>query len=124
MQGIEAGRVTFLTIPTSGTATDGSNNEIPRTDDINAIFNAIIDDDPLPGEQAAKKKQSSSSKKQTTAAGATTSTSQTPSTVSATAQNPSNVGVRVLNGTGKAGQAADASDQLTCLLYTSDAADE
>ena len=113
MQGIEAGRVTFLTIPTSGTATDGSNNEIPRTDDINAIFNAIIDDDPLPGEQAAKKKQSSSSKKQTTAAGATTSTSQTPSTVSATAQNPSNVGVRVLNGTGKAGQAADASDQLT-----------
>lgn len=113
MQGIEAGRVTFLTIPTSGTATDGSNNEIPRTDDINAIFNAIIDDDPLPGEQAAKKKQSSSSKKQTTAAGATTSMSQTPSTVSATAQNPSNVGVRVLNGTGKAGQAADASDQLT-----------
>jgi len=48
--------VTFLTVPTSGTATDGSNNEIPRTDDINAIFNAIIDDDPLPGEQAAKKK--------------------------------------------------------------------
>ncbi|WP_287001768.1 MULTISPECIES: LCP family protein [Gordonia] len=113
MQGIEAGRVTFLTIPTSGTTTDGSNNEIPRTDDINAIFNAIIDDDPLPGEQAAKKKQSSSSKKQTTAAGAATSTSETPSTISATAQNPSNVGVRVLNGTGKTGQAADASDKLT-----------
>lgn len=114
MQGIEAGRVTFLTIPTSGTATDGSNNEIPRTDDINAIFNAIIDDQPLPGEQAAKKKSGSSSKKQTTAAGATTtSTSETPTAVSATAQNPGNVGVRVLNGTGRAGQASDASDQLT-----------
>ncbi|MGV9479537.1 LCP family glycopolymer transferase [Gordonia aichiensis] len=95
MQGIEAGRVTFLTVPTSGTATDGSNNEIPRTDDINAIFNAIIDDDPLPGEQAAKKKQgSSSTKKQTTAAGSTTSTPETPSTVSAPRVGDLDVGGR------------------------------
>ncbi|MGV9857808.1 LCP family protein [Gordonia sp. NPDC003425] len=111
MQGIEAGRVTFLTIPTSGTATDGSNNEIPRTDDINAIFNAIIDDQPLPGE-AAKKKASSSTSKQTSAAGDQTTAPANPSKVSATAQNPGNVGVRVLNGTGRGGQAAEVSDQL------------
>ncbi len=109
MQGIEAGRVTFLTIPTAGTTTDGSNNEIPRTDDINAIFNAIIDDKPLPGEK--RKKAAAES---TTSSSAPTSTKPAgPTKVSATAQNPGNVGVRVLNGTGRAGTAAETASQLS-----------
>ena len=49
MQNVEAGAVSFLTIPTAGTNDWG--NEIPRTDDIEAIFTAIIDDLPLPGEK-------------------------------------------------------------------------
>lgn len=111
MQGIEAGRVTFLTIPTAGTTTDGSNNEIPRSDDINAIFNAIIDDHPLPGEKA--KKASSNDKTSSSSSSPTSTKPATPTKVSATAQNPGNVGVRVLNGTGRSGVAAEVSDQLS-----------
>lgn len=119
MQGIEAGRVTFLTIPTSGTSEDGQNNEIPRTDDIDNIFNAIIDDDPLPGEKT-KKPAPGSSKKSTSsssnsAAGA--APKATPTRVSATAQSPGNVGVRVLNGSGRTGAASEMSDQLAPLGF-------
>ncbi|WP_238423375.1 LCP family protein [Gordonia sp. 'Campus'] len=113
MQGIEAGRVSFLTIPTSGTSTDGANNEIPRTDDIDAIFDAIIDDLPLPGEQARKKpttsKAPSSPSAPSSNAGADAGA---PGPVTATAQNPGNVGVRVLNGTGQTGLASEVSEQL------------
>lgn len=49
LQGINAGRITFVTIPTVGQA-DEEGNEIPRTADIRALFDAIIGDDPLPGE--------------------------------------------------------------------------
>ncbi|GAA3720628.1 LCP family protein [Gordonia hankookensis] len=111
MQGIEAGRVTFLTIPTSGTTTDGLNNEIPRTEAINAIFNSIIDDDPLPGEKAKKKAASSASKSPSSSAAAPSSEAA-PTKLSATAQSPGNVGVRVLNGTDRSGVASEVSDQL------------
>lgn len=106
MQGIEAGRVTFITLPTSGTATDGSNNELPNTDAINAIFNAIIDDQPLPGEQAEKTGTSSSARPSTT-------TPAAPTKVAATAQNPGNVSLRVLNGSGRSGVASEVSDQMS-----------
>ncbi|WP_425415122.1 LCP family protein, partial [Rhodococcus phenolicus] len=49
LQNVDAGAVTFLTVPTDGTNDWG--NEIPRLDDIKAIFQAIIDDEPLPGEK-------------------------------------------------------------------------
>lgn len=51
LQNVDAGAVTFLTIPTTGTTDYG--NEIPNDDAIGAIFKAIIDDDPLPGEERA-----------------------------------------------------------------------
>lgn len=50
LQRVEASKVTFLTVPTAGTNDWG--NEIPRSTDIRSIFDAIIDDKPLPGEQA------------------------------------------------------------------------
>ncbi|MCZ4579831.1 LCP family protein [Gordonia amicalis] len=109
MQGIEAGRVSFLTIPTSGTTTDGSNNEIPRTDDVDAIFNAIIDDLPLPGEKVEKKKPTS---KAPSRAPSSRNSTETPGRINATAQNPGNIGIRVLNGTSTTGLAAEVSDQL------------
>jgi len=49
LQGINAGRITFVTVPTTGIA-DYEGNEQPRTEDINALFDAIIEDKPLPGE--------------------------------------------------------------------------
>ncbi len=49
LQGINAGRITFVTVPTTG-YTDAEGNEEPRTEDIRALFDAIIDDEPLPGE--------------------------------------------------------------------------
>ncbi|CCQ17785.1 LytR/CpsA/Psr family protein [Rhodococcus sp. AW25M09] len=52
LQNVDAGAVTFLTIPTTGTNDYG--NEIPNDDAIGAIFQAIIDDDPLPGEERAE----------------------------------------------------------------------
>lgn len=50
MKGINTGRITILTIPTIGTSTDGAGNEIPNKKSTDALFNAIIDDNPLPGE--------------------------------------------------------------------------
>ncbi|WP_424183392.1 LCP family protein [Actinokineospora sp. G85] len=52
MQGIDAGRVTFITVPTVGEPNDRNNEEL-RRDDNRALFRAIIDDAPLPGERAA-----------------------------------------------------------------------
>ena len=49
LQGISAGRITFVTVPTTR-VTDADGNEEPRTSDIRALFDAIINDDPLPGE--------------------------------------------------------------------------
>ncbi|WP_026919626.1 LCP family protein [Gordonia shandongensis] len=100
MQGMDAGAVTFLTIPTSGTTTDGENNEIPRTDDIDAIFNAIIDDDPLPGEKKPPKPKR------------TKSSTKAPAPQELTAQNAANLSVRVLNGTGADGLAGETQSVL------------
>ena len=108
MRGIEAGRVTFVTIPTSGTSEDGQNNELPRDEDIQALFTAIIDDDPLPGEKPKPKPKKTDAKDAQPAPAPAT-----PSKVSALAMTPSNVGVRVLNGTNTAGLAGHASEQLT-----------
>jgi LCP family protein required for cell wall assembly len=49
LQGVNAGRITFVTVPTTGIA-DYEGNEQPRTEDISALFDAIIEDKPLPGE--------------------------------------------------------------------------
>lgn len=127
MQGLDAGRVSFLTIPTSGTSMDGLNNEIPRLDDVDAIFDAIIDDQPLPGEHdsgqmppdsddGSRDSDSSGSDDGGPPAPAPApepTAPAAPEEVSTTAQNPGNVSVRVLNGTGVGGAAATMSEQLS-----------
>ena len=52
VQGVNAGRITFVTVPTVGYA-DEYGNEVPRSDDMRALFDAIINDDPLPEEKNA-----------------------------------------------------------------------
>lgn len=48
LQKVAAGHITFVTVPTS--ETDENGDEVPRMDDMRALFDAIINDDPLPGE--------------------------------------------------------------------------
>ncbi|MGH3881720.1 MAG: LCP family protein, partial [Actinophytocola sp.] len=51
LQGIEAGRVTFVTVPTVGEANDRGNEDL-RVEDTNALMSAIRKDSPLPGEKS------------------------------------------------------------------------
>ena len=103
MQGMDAGAVTFLTIPTAGTSTDGQFNELPRTEAVDAIFNAIIDDEALPGE----KKKSDTERTE-----APTTTQKAPERKEMTAQHAANLMVRVLNGTEQSGVADTVMNEL------------
>ncbi|WP_051385796.1 LCP family protein [Actinokineospora inagensis] len=49
LQNLEAGRVTFITVPTVGLP-NARDNEVLRKGDSDALFKAIIDKTPLPGE--------------------------------------------------------------------------
>lgn len=95
LQDLESGAVTFLTVPTAGTTSDG--NEIPRTADIQAIFQAIRDDQPLPGEKTAP---------------APPPTSEAPVPPSLTAVDPSTLSLQVSNGSGLAGLANTTASEL------------
>ncbi|MEU4341362.1 LCP family protein [Nocardia sp. NPDC023852] len=97
LQKVDAGAVTFLTIPTAGTTSYG--NEIPRESDIKAIFRAVIDDQPLPGE-----------KKVAPAPGS--STTAPPAPPKLTAVDPSTVSLLVSNASGVGGVANKASTKL------------
>ncbi|WP_255028863.1 LCP family protein [Rhodococcus sp. GA1] len=98
MQNVEAGAVSFLTIPTAGTNDWG--NEIPRTDDIKAIFTAIIDDLPLPGEKRGEDP---------------TEVASAPPAEPLPAQlavDPSTVSVQVSNASGLSGLAAGTAEEV------------
>ncbi|MFD6464087.1 LCP family protein, partial [Streptomyces roseolus] len=97
LQKVEAGAVTFLTIPTAGTTSYG--NEIPRETDIKAIFSAIRDDRPLPGEKTAEPVPSAP----TTPPPPPTYTAVDPSTVSLIVSNGSDVQGRALQVANKLG---------------------
>lgn len=95
LQDLDSGAVTFLTVPTAGTTSYG--NEIPRTSDIQAIFQAIRDDQPLPGEKTAP---------------APPPTSQAPVPPSLTAVDPSTLSLLVSNGSGIAGLASSTASEM------------
>lgn len=110
MQGINAGRITFVTLPTVGYP-DEEGNEVPRTEDVRALFDAIINDQPLPGENDMNETLSPISTAPTTATttasetyddGFTTTVTTTPTTpetsteqVAAVAADPRDVTVQV-----------------------------
>ncbi|MGW0043507.1 LCP family protein [Rhodococcus sp. NPDC003348] len=105
LQKVDAGAVTFLTVPTAGTNELG--NEIPRLDDIKAIFQAIIDDEPLPGEE---RKHDAAA---TSAAATPPATAVTPAPAAGVlAVDPSMVSVQVSNASGVTGVAAEAAETL------------
>ena len=100
MQNVDAGAVTFLTVPTAGTNEWG--NEIPRTDDITSIFRAIIDDDPLPGEERS-----------TPAPGSAPEPTEPSESAMVDALPPSEASVQVSNASGISGAAATTADNLS-----------
>ena len=108
IQGLNAGRVTFVTIPTGITDADG--NEPPRVDDVKALFDAIINDDPLPEEKNADNTPVPATPQSPTAAPAPPDPAG--DLVDAVTTDPSGVTVRVSNSTGEDGLAATATTEL------------
>ncbi|WP_082948884.1 LCP family protein [Mycobacterium sp. 1274756.6] len=98
VQGVSAGHVTFVTVPTG--ETDENGDEPPRTADMRALFTAIIDDDPLPGEDPAAPTSSSAAP------------DANPEQIQATSTDPDSVTVQVSNSTDSSGLAAQATDAL------------
>lgn len=127
LQGVNAGRITFVTVPTTG-YTDAEGNEEPRTEDIRALFDSIIDDDPLPGENdknetlnplsgSATSSGTSSSPTTTTSSSTesmweTDPTQTTTEQVNAVAADPRDVTVQVTNATETSGLANTAATQF------------
>jgi LCP family protein required for cell wall assembly len=114
IQGVNAGRITFVTVPTVGYA-DEYGNETPRTDDMRALFDAIINDDPLPEEKNPDNTPVPGTPEST--ASATPEAAPAPAElnaelVNAVTTNPADVTVRVSNSTGEDGLASTAATEL------------
>ncbi|WP_407686928.1 LCP family protein [Mycobacterium sp. HUMS_1102779] len=118
LQGIAAGHITFVTVPTG--VTDENGDEPPRTADMRALFDAIIDDDPLPleNDHNAQRLGASSASGSTTTSTPTSAPAKTPAPSpevrreQVTTASPHDVTVRVSNATAKSGLAAAATTQL------------
>jgi LCP family protein required for cell wall assembly len=119
IQGVNAGRVTFVTVPTVGYA-DEYGNETPRTDDMRALFDAIINDDPLPEEKNPDNTPVPGTPESTASATPDANPSTKPAPpeqgaaelVNAVTTNPQDITVRVSNSTGEDGLGATAASEL------------
>ena len=120
LQGVAAGRITFVTVPTVGYA-DEYGNETPRTDDMRSLFDAIINDDPLPEEKNADNTPVPGTPESTVSAAPesdqpdpTTSEPASPTgeLVDAVTTNPQDITVQVSNSTGEDGLASTAASEL------------
>ncbi|HEX2283928.1 MAG TPA: LCP family protein [Mycobacterium sp.] len=114
IQGVAAGRITFLTVPTTGYM-DEYGNEHLREEDTRAIFDAIINDDPLPEEKNADNTPVPGTP-ESTASATPESPSQdaapTSELVDAITTNPQDITVQVSNSTGEDGLGATAASEL------------
>lgn len=105
MQGLNAADVTFITVPTVGEANENG-NEVLRDADTAALFDAIVDGTPLPGEAPATSPP---------APAPPPPPAMPPPTGPALA--PEDVVLRVLNASGVDGQAASAARALQGLGF-------
>jgi LCP family protein required for cell wall assembly len=114
VQGLTAGRVTFLTVPTGETDSEG--NEPLRNDDNRALFDAIINDDPLPGENNLNETTTPTTASNTPLASNSPPSSTAPrggdELVDAVTTEPQNITVRVSNSTGQDGLGATAANEM------------
>ncbi|OBG33388.1 LCP family protein [Mycolicibacter heraklionensis] len=130
LQKVAAGHITFVTVPTS--ETDENGDEVPRMDDVRALFDAIINDDPLPGEND----HNATSVPTTAAANPTTPSTSLPGApappavkplseqVHAVTTSPADVTVRVSNATEQSGLAGATSEGLQQWGFNVDNADD
>ncbi|MET0474927.1 MAG: LCP family protein [Mycobacterium sp.] len=109
VQGVNAGRITFVTVPTVGYA-DEYGNEVPRTDDMRSLFDAIINDDPLPEEKNADNTPVPETAQAPSSTAAPTDVNG--ELVNAVTTNPGDITVRVSNSTGENGLASTAASEL------------
>ncbi len=140
LQGINAGRITFVTVPTTG-VTDWEGNEVPSTEGVRALFDAIIDDELLPGENDLNETLSpltvatgaGETTAETTGAGedylelsdvaaeSATQPSSRPTTtieeVRAVAADPRDVTVQVANPTERTGLATAATEEFELFRF-------
>ncbi len=104
MQGVQTGRVTFITVPTVGEANERGNEEL-RVEANQALFEAIRQDAPLPGEEPVKKPADDASKKPQQS---TLAQDQPQGPV-----DPKTIKIQVLNGGNPtSGIAGDTADEL------------
>lgn len=108
LQGMAAGHITFVTVPTG--VTDQNGDEPARTADMRALFDAIIDDDPLPGENDTNAQHLG--KNTTPAPTPTKAPRADPTPEQVTTAPPQDVTVQVSNSTGQPGLAATATTEL------------
>jgi LCP family protein required for cell wall assembly len=109
VQGMTAGHVSFVTVPTG--VTDENGDEPPRTSDMRALFDAIINDDALPGENDMNATPSPPTSTQPSK-GPQAGQPPHPEHLQAVAAAPQDVTVQVSNSTSKSGLATTASNQL------------
>ncbi|OBK74538.1 LCP family protein [Mycobacterium sp. 1274761.0] len=120
LQNVAAGRITFLTVPTTGYMDEWGNEHL-REDDTRAIFDAIINDDPLPKEKNADNTPvpgtpESLTNQTTESTPSETATSKVSANagevVNAITTEPASVTVQVSNSTGQDGLGATAATEL------------
>ena len=120
LQNVAAGRITFLTVPTTGYM-DEWGNEHMRENDTRAIFDAIINDDPLPEEKNADNTPVPGTPESMTNQTPESTTSEAPKPevsadadelVDAITTDPTSVTVQVSNSTGQDGLGLTAATEL------------
>jgi LCP family protein required for cell wall assembly len=116
LQGMAAGHITFITVPTG--ITDENGDEPPRMADMRALFDAIINDDPLPQENDQNAQSLGTSPTSGPTPAPTTKKAPTPAATpqaqreQVTTTSPQEVTVRVSNATAQSGLATSATSQL------------
>jgi LCP family protein required for cell wall assembly len=116
LQGMAAGHMTFVTVPTG--VTDANGDEPPRMADMRALFDAIINDDALPEENDHNAQNLGTSPTSGATKAPTTKKAPTPAATpeaqhqQVTTTSPQDVTVRVSNATTQSGLAASATRQL------------
>lgn len=118
VQGVNAGRISFVTVPTGETDSEG--NEPPRKGDMQALFDAIINDDPLPGEKNADNTPVPGTPESMSAPTSASNPAPSPppatpgpaELVDAVTTDPKDVTVHVSNSTGQSGLGATVAGQL------------
>ena len=120
LQNVAAGRITFLTVPTTGYMDEWGNEHL-REEDNRAIFDAIINDDPLPEEKNADNTPVPGTPESMTNETTESPTSETPTPelaadpgemVDAVTTDPTSVTVQVSNSTGQDGLGSTAATEL------------